>query len=320
MEWIADPMTAGGWLAERLDDDYATMHGVIPHGYEAYARIFHPGEVRSLPDRPVPTMDELMRMPDAEQQRLMELFTVEEATWTSAADVFGTTMHPLAQWHRLLRNSRDLDSRIAADGREFTGPVEGQMSASMLAAMTSDLVAHTSTPDAGFVAVWEGWGGLLGGHGGNGRGFITLSDTPSRVPAWWNNARANFENPFRKAKWHSGILSDEISQGARLELPGRGHVLFSAAPTAFTDPDWILHVPWRDREAEERGFAPDASHPSILWPADRAWVMVSEIDYDSTIVAGSAELVRALCDDLSLEALPIPEGSALHGDADEINR
>ena len=88
----------------------------------------------------------------------------------------------------------------------------------------------------------------------------------------------------------------------------------------FADPDWILRAPWRDREAESHGFAPDAEHPSILWPDDRAWVMVSEIDYDSTIVAGSTELVRALCADPSLEALPIREGSSLHWDADDLNR
>ena len=34
--------------------------------------------------------------------------------------------------------------------------------------------------------------------------------------------------------------------------------------------------------------------PSILWPADRRWVMVSEIDFDSTVVAGSQELISAL--------------------------
>jgi hypothetical protein len=48
--------------------------------------------------------------------------------------------------------------------------------------------------------------------------------------------------------------------------------------------------------------------------------MVSEIDFDSTIVAGSTELVRAICADAGLEALPISEGASLHWDADEINR
>lgn len=321
MEWIADPTTAGAWLRERLDDDWS-MHHFVPHGFAAYARVFHPAEVRSLPDRPVPEMSEWERMPDAEQQRLMEQLVDEPAPWADAAAAFGTTLHALAQWQHLVRTPADGDwrTRVAPDGREFTCPDEGRMPAALLAAISEHLIAHTSTPDAGFVAVWEGWGGLLGGHGGNGRGFIEVSDAPPAEPMGWSSLRANFENPFRKAKWHPGILSDEVSKGPRFELPDRGHVLFSAAPSAYADPNWGLDAPWRDREAEERGFAPDTQHPSILWPDDRAWVMVSEIDYDSTIVAGSAELVREICADPAIEALPIREGASLHGDADEINR
>lgn len=321
MDWISDPMAAGGWLRERLDEDWS-MHHVVPHGFEAYARVFHPAQVRSLPDRPVPTMDEWMRMPEAEQQRLMEQFIDEPASWTDAAAAFGTTMHALAQWQHVVRTPTDGDwnVRIAPDGREFTSPDEGRMPLTLLAALSERLVAHTSTPDAGFVAVWEGWGGLLGGHGGNGRGFIEITDEPSREPMWWSSLRANFENPFRKAQWHPGILSDEISKGPRLELPDRSHVLFSAAPAAFADSRWILDAPWRDRQAEARGFEPAAEHPSILWPADHAWVMVSEIDFDSTIVAGSNELIRAICADPAIEALPIREGASLHWDADDINR
>jgi len=321
MEWIANPQASGDWLRERLDDDWS-MHHVVPHGFEAYARVFHPAQVRSLPDRAVPTMDEWMRMPDAEQQQLSQKFVDEPASWTDAATAFDSTMHALAQWQHLVRTPTDGDwrTRVAPDGREFTAPDEGEMPADLLARICAHLVAHTSTPDAGFVAVWEGWGGLLGGYGGNGRGFVEFTDEQPAEASVWSGLRANFENPFRKAKWHPGILSDEISQGERLALPDRNHVLFSAAPAFFTDPGWILDAPWRDLPSEERGFEPQAQHPSILWPEDRAWVMVSEIDYDSTIVAGSNELVRALCTDPAIEALPIREGSSLHWDADEINR
>jgi len=321
MEWIADPMTAGGWLADLLDDDW-TMHHFAPHGFPAYARIFHPAEVRSLPDGPVPDADGWERLDPDAQQELVSRLAVAPASWADAAAAFDTTMHALAQWQHLVRTPTDGDwhTRVSPDGREFTGPDEGRMPASLLTAIAQHLVAHTTTPDDGVVGVWEGWGGLLGGHGGNGRGFIEFTEGALPEPSGWSSLKANFENPFRRAKWHSGILSDEISKGARLELPDRSHVLFSAAPSAFADPDWILGVPWRDRPAEERGFAPEAEHPSLLWPADRAWTMVSEIDYDSTIVAGSPELVRALCTDPAIEALPIREGSSLYWDDDDINR
>ena len=49
-------------------------------------------------------------------------------------------------------------------------------------------------------------------------------------------------------------------------------------------------------------------------------MLVTEVDYDSTIVGGTPELIRALCADPRLEALPIREGADLAWDADEVNR
>lgn len=46
---------------------------------------------------------------------------------------------------------------------------------------------------------------------------------------------------------------------------------------------------------------------------------MSEVDFDSTVVAGSAELIRALCADERLEALPITEGADLGWNGDEVN-
>ncbi|MGM7699316.1 hypothetical protein [Microbacterium sp. A84] len=323
MEWNPDPDSAGTWLRDRLDVDYATMHGVVPHGFEAYARIFHPAEVRSLPDRAVPTMDEWNRMPDEEHVRLIELFVDEPATWADAAAAFDTSLHALAQWQRLVKTPPEVDwrTRIAPDGREFTSPREGEMSPALLAAIARYLVAHTSTPDAGFAAVWEGWGGFVGHYGeAPSRAYLEFTDDPLHAQVLQQSIHDRFNNPFRKAQWQPGIVSDEVSKGERLSLPGRDHVLFAAPPSAFAGPGWILDAPWRDLEQEQHGFPPAAQHPSILWPADRAWVMASEIDYDSTIVAGSAELIRAICADERLEALPIPEGADLGWEADTTNR
>ncbi|MDT0157845.1 hypothetical protein Q9R19_09445 [Microbacterium sp. ARD32] len=334
MEWIADP-SPGDWLRERLDDEYATMHCVVPRRFPAYARVFHPASVRSLPGRAVPTRAEYERMSQAEHAALYGAFIDEPTTWSRTADAFGTRLHPLAQWQSLVRtpSGEDWRDRHAPDGREFSSPEEGAMPPELLAAVARHLVAHTGTPDAGFAALWEGRGGLLGHVG----------PTPSRTffgwrdgEAWSEGADAEpdprhqemlqrsihhpFEDAFRKPTWQPGILSREISEGPRLQLPGRDHVLFSAPTRAFADPGWILHAPWRDVVAEEHGFAPSAQHPSLIWPEDRAWVVVSEIDYDSTIVGGSADLIRAICDDPAIEALPVPENADLTWTADEVNR
>lgn len=322
MEWMSDP-SAGAWLRERLDAGYETMHGVVPRGFPAYARVFHPAFVRSLPDRAVPTSDELMRMPESERQALVDRFVDEPASWADAAAAFGTTLHPLAQWQRIVRTPPDGDwrTRFAPDGREFTAPLEGELEPEALAAIATHLVEHTQTPDAGFAALWEGRGGLLGFFGITpSRAFLTFTDDPNHQAMLDRSAHDPFNNVFRKPTWQEGILSREISEGPRFSLPGRDHVLFSAAPRAFADPDWVLQVPWRDLPGEEHGFPPAAQSPSILWPEDHAWVMASEVDFDSTIVAGSPDLIAAICADERLEALPLPEGADLTWDADAVNR
>lgn len=327
MQWISD-VSAGEWLRGRLDDPWnGSMHVVVPHGYPAYARILHPGIVRSLPDRPVPGPDDWARMPLAEQNRLIGLFHDEPATWAETAAAFGTTLHPLAQWQRLVRTPADGDwhTRIAPDGREFTSPLEGDLAPETVAAIARHLVAHTATPDAGVAALWEGFGGLLGhlGHAPS-RTFFTIGETsdddPTHRAMLGRSIHDPLNNAFRTQTWQEGILSREISEGPRLQLEGRAYVLFEASARDFADPEWILRAPWRDLPGEEHGFPPSAQNPNILWPDDRAWVVVSEIDYDSTVVAGSHALVAALCADPTLEALPIREGDDLHWDADDVNR
>lgn len=322
MKWMDDP-SAGAWLRERLDSETDTMHVVVPRGFPAYARILHPAIVRSLPDRAVPTSDEMVRMSEREQRALAERFVDEPATWKQAAAAFGTVLHPLAQWQRIVRTPADGDwrTRIAPDGREFSAPMEGEVEPELLATIAAHLVGHTQTPDAGFAALWEGRGGLVGFFGITpSRAFTTFSDDPNHQAMLDRSAHDPFNNVFRMPTWQEGILSREISEGPRFRLPGRDHVLFSASPRSFADPDWALHVPWRDRPAEEHGFPPTAQSPSILWPEDHAWAMVTEVDFDSTIVAGSAELIEEICADDRLEALPIPEGSDLTWDSDAVNR
>lgn len=246
----------------------------------------------------------------------------EPATWAAAAEAFGTVLHPLAQWQSIVRTppGEDWNQRIAPDGREFTGPDTGQLSPEILAIVAAQLRGHTSTPAAGVAALWEGWGGLLGhlGHSPS-RSFFEFSDDPVHQKVLESSFHDPFNNVFRKPTWQDGILSREISESARLELPGRAYVLFATAADEFADPDCVLAAPWRDLPAERHGFPPSAFSPSILWPEDRAWVLVSEIDFDSTIVAGSTELVAALCADPGLEAMPVPEGARLTWDSDEVN-
>lgn len=330
MRWEND-VEVGNWIRDRLDPGFTTMHGVVPHGFEAYARIFHPASVRSLlGGGVVPTSDELRAMSDDEFDRTVASLRDEVVTWADTAAAFGTVLHPLAQWNRIVRTpeGEDWRGRRSPDGRQFSAPIEGDLPPAILAHVAEHLVAHTTTPDDGIAGVWAGWGGLLGGYGPAGRVFLTATGDAAEAHAALlaESIHDPFNNPYQKAVWHDGILPREISESAHLELPQREHVLFAAPPRAFADPDWVAFVPWRDPSTgsgiglDERGVAPMAQHPSLIWPADRAWILVSEIDFDSTVVAGSAALVAALCADERIEALPLAEGADLQWDADELNR
>lgn len=355
MEWMAD-VSVGEWLRDRIDGDglgwAATMHGVVPRGFPAYARIFHPA-TRSKPvDRAWPPLPyEKHEREWVEFSRAGVEVDTEAVRWADAAAAFGTRMHPLAQWGRIVHstatewNPNDWQQVHAPNGWQYDAPSEGEVDAPTLAAIAEHLARATATPGDGFIAVWEGYGGLLGSFGqGNGRAFLSFSSDDPAVTAGADARYVSldeaadmaaaarheemlrrsipdpFNNVFRKPQWWPGILSDEISKGPRLELPNRGYVLFRGGIAELADPDWQLHMPWRDREAEERGFAPSAHSPNLAWPADRAWVLVAEIDYDSTIVGGTPELIDALCADPRLETLPIPAEADLAFDGDTINR
>ena len=45
--------------------------------------------------------------------------------------------------------------------------------------------------------------------------------------------------------------------------------------------------------------------PSLAWPSDRAWVVATEIDFDSTLVACTAACADALVANPALEAVPV---------------
>ena len=326
MEWTRD-VSAGDWLRERIDDPWTwTMHDVVPRGFEAYARVFHPASVTELPGERLPTIEEWVAVTADEHLRVSERLVTRDLSWREAAGIFGTVFHPTAQWSSLTQQEDTGGTLVTPDGRWVDPPESGQLLPELLAAIASILAQHTTTPDDGVVALWEGHGALLGHMGeGPSRAFFQMGDPADPVLAHHNqmlgtSVKDAWNNVFRRKTWQEGILSREISESPRLELPGRGHVLFRGGVSELARPDWFLDVPWRDRPAEEHGFEPSALSPSIVWPDDRAWVLVSEVDFDSTVIGGSRGLIAALIAASGLEALEIPEGAALTSDSDEVNR
>lgn len=332
MEWEPDT-SVGEWLRERLDDPWlGTMHDVVPRGFEAYARVFHPASVTELPGERMPAPDDVREMPWHQHEALFDRMVTSAVTWAQTAAAFGTTFHAGAQWNRLVRSPGDAlgdangwQQVIGPDGREYNAPPEGDMDPGLVARLAGILREHTTAATEGHIAQWEGIGGLVGhlGHSPS-RAFLQIGDRYDDDLAKHNRmlgaaTRDVFNDVFRRKTWQDGILSREVSEGPRFDLPGRPHVLFRGGIDELAAPDWVLDAPWRDRPAEEHGFDPSAHAPSIVWPADRAWVWVTEVDYDSTIVGGSTALVQSLCAADGIEALPIGEGTTLTYFSDEVN-
>jgi hypothetical protein len=93
-----------------------------------------------------------------------------------------------------------------------------------------------------------------------------------------------------------------------LHLPGRTYLLLTGPLRAALEigswprPDW---------------FIPQS--PNIFWPADRAWFAATEVDFDSTLVGGSHELVDALLAAPELDSWPIGPCGSLAVDGDRVN-
>lgn len=339
MQWTPD-VAAGDWLRERLDRTWQppfSMHMVVPRGFEAYARILHPATRERPVGRAWPPLphDAHHREWRAFERAQPEIDT-EQVRWGEVARTFGAPLRPTTPWGRLVGYTEPYNNDPAedAEGWRYNEPEQGRLDPDVLAAIAPLLAAHTSTPHAGGITIWEGWGGLLGFMGsasasasfgwtgaGAGAGAAVTDGEPAIAPEAsttggfaYTSLEAmkarSIHNPwndgYAKERWIPGVLSDEISRGPRLELPNRAHVLFTGGIDAFADASWPERVPWTDPTSP--WFT---QSPSMMWPEDRAWVLVTEIDFNSTIIAGSRQLVDAICADPLLEALPIPAESAL---------
>lgn len=294
MRWQPD-VSRGAWIAERLDADFG-FHRVVPRGFPAYARIFHGIGA----DRPVGASWADVGAAADRGEPWTGGIEARTASWAEVARVTGARMHPLAQWGAISRGRRDL---VDAEGWRCSPPELGRLDAEELAAVARTLARHTTTPEAGQAAVWEGWGGMF-----DDRSRAVLFFTPSGGASTEAPPEGLDDRP---------PLPREVRRGPRLRLPDREHVLFDAGIAEFADaPDadepWPLRAPWvRTPWAAES--------PALVWPEDRAWVLVSEIDWDSTVVGGTPELIAELVGGSGVEALELPADADLSSTGDRLN-
>jgi hypothetical protein len=127
LELDAD-LGAAEWVTERIHDFGTDFGSILPEGFAAYARVFHPAS-RGL----------------------------QAVRWSEIAAANETVMHPGAQFEAIsgVDPWRDRQPEI------WDQPPEcGELPLDVATRLVDILRQHTSTPLRCWFCVWEGWGGM----------------------------------------------------------------------------------------------------------------------------------------------------------------
>ena len=145
-----DDHSAASWIQQGLlplqrHEKGYRVGNVVPQGFEAYARVFHPAS-RYIADRQewVP------------------------ARWSGIASWTGRTAHPAMQFHSILGHPEN----PAIKPEWGSLPIEGSLDSDQIGGVIDVLTRFTTTPDVCFFCIWEGWGEF-----GGPESFAYLSPT-----------------------------------------------------------------------------------------------------------------------------------------------
>ena len=120
------------WVVDGLRGFGESVLSLVPEGFDAYARIFHPAG-NGDPEAPV--------------------------RWRDIAQANGRTAHRMMQWPSITGSYRFYqgDGQPGLWEREPDG---GTLPEALAPVLTSVLARHTATQGRCWFAVWEGWGAL----------------------------------------------------------------------------------------------------------------------------------------------------------------
>ena len=137
---LMEDISQARWIEERLWPwgDACGAHemrvgSLVPEGFAAYARVFHPAELRT--DR-----------------------GHEPVRWSTVASWTGRSAHPQMQFERIANLSE-----LYQDPPWGSYPRYGSLPSEECRTISKALREFTSTPDRCYFCVWEGWGFLDSG-------------------------------------------------------------------------------------------------------------------------------------------------------------
>lgn len=125
---------AASWIVERLHPFSSDVGGIIPEGFEAYARIFHPPRRRSSDGTLVPVL------------------------WRDIAAANNRSI--AAEMQRLGKDGEPTRYALSGELLWDQDPGVGCIPIDITVRLVNTLRLHTRTPLSCWFAVWEGWGDL----------------------------------------------------------------------------------------------------------------------------------------------------------------
>lgn len=212
--------------------------------------------------------------------------------WRDVCGATGRVPHALMQWQAIARPAEGVDLPVSAEGLWDDVQVEtGNLAPHAMAALVGVLARFTDGQPCHH-ALWEGFGWLTGSWSS----VTSTTGDPGGPPP----------PPSVAAPVPAALLA--ALAAPRLRLPGRDHLLFTGPLEAALALGHQVTADW---------FLPQS--PTLLWPADRSWFVATEIDLDSTLVAGPQALVDAVVAAPDLEAWAVTPDSDLGWTGDQVN-
>jgi hypothetical protein len=184
------------------------------------------------------------------------------------------------------------------DGTSVVAPEDGRLPRDILDALLPLLRSATTTSDDVTAAVWDGWGEL------NSVSYFDWSEDGHSTSG-------------TRSATDLGV-ADEITtaadKGQLLHLPGRDYLLFAGPLDDLADPEWTRIAGLG--ESLRDGGVPA---PQLLWPADHAWCLATEIDFGFSLLAGPHSLIEQVLAADGIEAARLEHDGDLSWDGDTIN-
>ena len=163
---------------------------------------------------------------------------------------------------------------------ELTDPylleeLEGHLDEKLLLRLLSHLARHTTTPLDCYFGLWDGFGDI---HGSPAVGAVTAG-----------RSRRGGHEPKTAVP---AAFPPEVLEGPRVRIPARDYFLFRGALSRAGQWGAADLVPGHPRPINS---------PNLIWPADHAWFVATDIDLPWTGIGGSAKLIQELLAQESLD-------------------